>query len=106
MLHEDMLPIFNWIWFGLYGSEGGLCGYTDGLEQFGREEIEVMDTDAAPEDLRNFMVGIVSYVLENNVELHDGETIGFSEEDKHSITRSKSDVLPGMTLKISYSPMD
>ena len=52
------------------------------------------------------MVGIVSYVLENNVELHDGETIGFSEEDKHSITRSKSDVLPGMTLKISYSPMD
>ena len=106
MLHEDMLPIFNWIWFGLYGSEGGLCGYTDGLEQFGREEIEVLDTDAAPEDLRNFMVGIVSYVLENNVELHDGETIGFSEEDKHSITRSKSDVLPGMTLKISYSPMD
>ena len=106
MMHEDMLPIFNWIWFGLYGNEGGLCGYTDGLEQFGREEIEVLDTNAAPEELRNFMAGIVSYVLEYGVELHDGETIGFSEEDKHTITRSKSDVLPGMTLKISYSPID
>lgn len=52
------------------------------------------------------MAGIISCVLENDVELHDGETIRFSEEDKYTITRSESDVLPGMTLKISYSSMD
>ena len=44
-------------------------------------------------------------MLENDAELHDSVTIGFLEEAKHSITRSKSDVLPGMTLKISYSPI-
>ena len=106
MMKADMLPIFNWIWFGLYESERGLCGYTDGLEQFGRDEIEVLNTDAQPKDLRAFLISLASYVLENNLELHDGETIGFSEEDKHSITRSEGEVLPGMTLKISYSPMD
>ena len=106
MMKADMLPIFNWIWFGLYESERGLCGYTDGLEQFGRDEIEVLNTNAQPKDLRAFLISLASYVLENNLELHDGETIGFSEEDKHSITRSEGEVLPGMTLKISYSPMD
>ena len=106
VMREDILPIFNWVWFGLYGGEGGLCGYTDGLEQFGREEIEVLDTDAQPEELRNFMAEIVSYVLEYGVELQDGETIGFSEEDKHTIIRSESEVLPGTTLKINYSPLE
>ena len=34
-----------------------------------------------------------------------GETIGFSAEDKHTITRSKGVALPDqMTLKISYVP--
>ena len=28
MLKKDELPIFNWVWFGLYRSEGGLNGYT------------------------------------------------------------------------------
>ena len=26
MLKEDELPIFNWVWFGLYRSEGDLNG--------------------------------------------------------------------------------
>lgn len=34
MMKVGKLPIFIWIWFGLYVGEGGLCGYTNGLEQF------------------------------------------------------------------------
>ena len=104
-MKENTLPIFNWVWFGLYRSGSGLCGYTDGLEQFGRDEIEVLDTDAQPEELRDFLASLVSYILENDVELHAGETIGFSAEDKHAITRSEGVALPGITLKISYEPM-
>ena len=104
-MNADELPIFNWIWFGLYQSEDGLCGYTNGLEQFGKDEIEVLDTNADPEELRDFLVSLASYVLEYDVELHDGETIGFSEEDKRAITRSEGVALPGqMTLKIAYDP--
>ena len=104
MVKEDELPIFNWVWFGLYRSEGGLNGYTYGLDVFGKEEMEVLNTDAEPEELRDFLASLVSYVLENDVELHDGETIGFAADDKHTITRSPGVGLPEeqMTFKISW----
>ena len=107
MLKEDELPIFNWVWFGLYRSEGGLNGYTYGMDVFGKEEMEVLNTDAEPEELRDFLASLASYVLACDVTLQDGETIGFAADDKHTITRSPSVSLPEeqMTLKIGYEPM-
>ena len=108
MLKEDELPIFNWVWFGLYRSEGGLNGYTYGMDVFGKEEMEVLNTDAEPEELRDFLASLASYVLACDVTLQDGETIGFSADDKHTITRSPGVSLPEeqMTLKISYEPTE
>ena len=108
MLKKDELPIFNWVWFGLYRSEGGLNGYTYGMDVFGKEEMEVLNTDAEPEDLRDFLASLASYVLACDVTLQDGETIGFSADDKHTITRSPGVSLPEeqMTLKISYEPTE
>ena len=107
MLKEDELPIFNWVWFGLYRSEGGLNGYTYGMDVFGKEEMEVLNTDAEPEELRDFLASLASYVLACDVTLQDGETIGFSTDDKHTITRSPGVSLPAeqMTLKIGYEPI-
>lgn len=103
MMKEDRLPIFNWIWFGLYRTEKGISGYTYGMECFGKDEMEVLDVDAEPSDVRDFLASMAGYVLEYDVVLNDGETIGFSAEDKHSIIRSQGVALPDiMTLKISY----
>ena len=104
MMKEDELPIFNWIWFGLYRSEGGLNGYTYGMDVFGKEEMEVLNADAEPEKLRDFLASLASYVLACDVTLKDGETIGFSADDKHAIIRSPGVSLPEeqMTLKISW----
>ncbi len=108
MIKENELPIFNWIWFGLYRSEGGLNGYTYGMDVFGKEEMEVLNADAEPEALRDFLASLASYVLACDVTLQDGETIGFSADDKHTITRSPGVSLPEeqMTLKISYEPSE
>ena len=103
MIKEGSLPIFNWIWFGLYRTEKGVSGYTYGMECFGKDEMEVLDVDAEPSEVRDFLASMVGYVLEYDVVLNDGETIGFSAEDKHKITRGKGVALPDkMTLKISY----
>ena len=106
MLKDNELPIFNWIWFGLYRSEHGMSGYTYGMDMFGKDEMEVLDADAEPADVHDFLASLVSYVLENDATLHDGETIGFSADDKHRITRSAGVSLPDtqLTLKISYAP--
>ena len=108
MMQEGELPIFNWIWFGLYRSKGGLNAYTYGMDIFGKDEMEVLNADAEPDDLRNFLASLTGFVLENNIELQDGKTIGFTAEDKHTITRSPGVSLPEeqMTLKISWTPLD
>ena len=53
------------------------------------------------------MASLASYVLACDVTLQDGETIGFSADDKHTITRSPGVSLPEeqMTLKIGYEPI-
>ena len=107
MMREDELPIFNWIWFGLWRDENGMNGYTYGMDVFGKDEMEVLGTDAEPGDLRDSLASLASYVLENDMELHAGETIGFAEDDKHAITRSPGVGLPEdqMTLKISWESL-
>lgn len=83
------------------------CPYTYGMDVFGKEEMEVLNTDAEPEELRDFLASLASYVLACDVTLQDGETIGFSADDKHTITRSPGVSLPEeqMTLKIGYEPI-
>lgn len=99
---DGELPVFNWIWFGLSQSERGVSAYTYGLDAFGKDEIEVLDADAQPGVLRDFMSCIAAYVLEENVVLRDGETIGFTEDQHLSITRSPGVFRPGMTLKLGF----
>ena len=45
----------------------------------------MLNADAEPDDLRNFLASLTGFVLENNIELQDGKTIGFTAEDKHTI---------------------
>lgn len=100
-LHEDILPIFDWIWFGIY-KDGDTPGiYTYGMRKFGKEEIDVY-AKAPLNDIRDFVCDVVGYVLEYDVTLNDGETIGFSEDEHLPIKLSKGIALDGYTLKIAY----
>ena len=102
-LHENELPIPAWIFIGLYGSEEGSSAYTIGLEQFNKMELEILNSEQEPADLHAFLCNISDYLISQNVTLQDGETIGFSAEEKLSITRSLA--VAGVaeeTLKIDY----
>lgn len=102
-IKDDELPLFNWIWFGLHKTEEGFNAYTYGMGVFGKKNMEVSSPDASPEELRNFMINMAHYVIDTDAELEDGQTIGFSPTDKHSITLSKGIALPDeMTLKVSF----
>lgn len=102
-LRNDDLPVHAWIWFGLYETDRVLGAYTYGLETFGRREIEVLNAEGADaRELWAFISSMASYVLECGRTLEDGQTIGFSKNDKHAVTLSEGAALPGMTLKIAY----
>ncbi|MBQ7919356.1 MAG: DUF4261 domain-containing protein [Lachnospiraceae bacterium] len=102
MMKQGMFPLFNLVWFGLYKTDKGFSGYTSGLAAFGKDEIEVIDSQANPNDLAEFLSDIANYVLEYDVTLRDGETIGFSAEQKLPISRSQGVMVQGMSLKIGF----
>lgn len=102
MMKEGMFPVFNLVWFGLYGSEKGLCAYTCGLNSLGYDELEILDSSAGPQELRRILTGIALYVINGNVTLRDGETIGFTAEQKLPITKSRGIAVEGESLKIAY----
>ena len=102
MIRDGELPIFTWVWFGLYRTENGLFTYTYGMKAFGKYELEILDADEDAGKLLSFISAIASYILQDDVKLKDRETIGLSEEDIHQITLSKGVALPEKTLKISY----
>ncbi|MFB5677385.1 DUF4261 domain-containing protein [Paenibacillus terreus] len=102
MKSDDLFPLLNLVYFGLVRTEAGVSGYTYGLRAFGKDEIEVLDSRVPPAELREFLMDISLYIVEQNVTLKDGETIGFSAEQKLAITRSEGVYLDGDTLKIGY----
>lgn len=102
MLDKDDFPVFNLIWFGLYNGKNGVCGYTCGMRHFGYDEIEVIDSSATPQEIANFITGVASYVILDDVLLKDGETIGFSAEQKLPITKSRGIAVEGDSLKIAF----
>lgn len=103
MIRDGELPIIAWVWFGLYRTENGLSTYTYGMKAFGKLELEILDANEDAGKLLSFISSIASYILQDDVEFKNGETIGLSTDDIHQITRSKGVALPDQdTLKISY----
>ncbi len=104
MIKSQQLPLLNLVWFGLY-NDGKMAGcYTYGMRRFGKEEMEVYVASEGADlnAIREFVLSVATYVIDSDVTLHDGETIGFTEEQKLPITLSKGILLEGNTLKIAY----
>lgn len=103
-IEDGMFPILDLVFFGIYSNDNGktISGYTFGLQDLGKDEIEVLDSLHPASEIFEFLVDIASYVVEEDAILKDGETIGFSAEQKLPITKSKSRVLDFDTLKIGF----
>ena len=70
------------------------------MKEFGKSEIEIIDAHMEGSEVYDFLLSILDYVLEQDVTLHHGETIGFTEEQKIKITESEAIYLEGTSLKI------
>ena len=100
---NDMFPVENMIFIGLYASEDEkINAYTYGMEGFGKKEMEILASSENPEDVYYFLQAIADYVITSDVILQDGETIGFTAEQKISISQSKGVAVNGTTLKLGY----
>ena len=102
IMKDGSLPIFNLVWFGLGRSEDGVSAYTCGLNCFGKDEIEIINSSKQPSELRDMLINIADYVISQDVYLHDGETIGLTADQRLKITKSEGVNVEGESLKIAY----
>lgn len=102
-LKQDNFPVTIWVFAGFYkGALGKICCYTYGLEQFGKEEVEILDSDADMVMIYQFIYQVISYLIAQNGTLNEGEAIGFSKERSYDVTRSPGAALEGTTVKIKF----
>lgn len=101
-LKEEALPAALLVYVGLYSGKDGIGGYTLGMRTYGKDEMEVIDSSESAEEVYNFLYSIADYILNSDVTLQDGETIGFTETQKCAIARSNGVAVEGESLKITF----
>jgi hypothetical protein len=101
-IKDDELPFSLWIFIGLFQSPEGASAYTYGLRNFGKEEMEITQSTKPLSEVFEMMYMTATYVVENDITLHDGETLGFSAEQKLPINRSDGIATEGSSLKIGF----
>ncbi len=105
MRDEQRFPILNLVFFELYTTDQEtVSGYTYGLESLGKHELEIIESKNSLEDVHQLLYNITAYILNYDITLKSGETIGLSEDEKLLITESLGFALDTnmLTLKIDY----
>ncbi|NGZ75068.1 DUF4261 domain-containing protein [Saccharibacillus alkalitolerans] len=102
LLKEGELPVQLWVFVGLYEEEEGVSSYTVGLRNFGHEEIEVLRSRRDLADVFELTFNIAGYIVDCGATLRDGETIGFSVEQRLPLKLSPGIAVEGQSIKIGY----
>ena len=101
-IKQGEMPVPIMLYTGMYLAKDGLCALTSGMTFFGKNELEIIDSKQQPDKVISFMFSIEEYVLSEDVELKDGETIGFTEEQKLPISVGDGVSVKGITAKIGF----
>jgi len=101
-MSDDHLPINLWIYFGLQAAENHNSGYTYGLKEFNKSELEIVNSRKSVTEIREFLFDISHYVLDQDIIFEDGQTCGGTEDEKIEITLSKGKFIEGKSLKLAY----
>jgi len=84
-------PLYLWIDVRVFRNEDGTMGlFTVGLPALGHQEIEIPRVDMEPGDLREWLLSIMYYLIENGPVLKEGHTISMSAQHMFRIRHRKS----------------
>ena len=101
-IEKGMYPVLGLVWFHVLQAEFGYSVYTVGMNHFGKDEMEIIGTAEEPKKVKDFLVQIATYCIEEDVTLRGGETIGVTDRQRCEIIRSNGAYVEGMSLKINY----
>ncbi|HEV3146172.1 MAG TPA: DUF4261 domain-containing protein [Gemmataceae bacterium] len=102
MTAPEAPPLYLWVDLRAFRNEDGTTGlFTTGLTPLGHMEIEIPRIDMPPGELREWLLNIMYYLLENGPVLKHGETIGMSAEHKIRVRHAPSSFgHPGKVIRL------
>jgi hypothetical protein len=101
-LEQVVLPIYCWVYFGMFLDGGASCAYTHGLTEFGMPDLEIVKSTHSMQEVHAVLYDAVSDALHNNNSLRNGSEIETLEGEKITLKLSKATYLEGETLKVAY----
>lgn len=102
VMKDGEVPLMNLVFVGLYQDEKGVSSWTNGLSSFGKEELEILASSKSPSEVYGLMWDISSYLIKEGAVLRDGETIGFTIDQKLPLTLSNGVYVKGQSMKIGF----
>jgi len=102
ILKEGKFPLMNLVFVGLFQNEKGVSGWTSGLRAFGKEEMEVVNSAQPPQEVYELLLILSDYLIEQGAVLRDGETVGYTVDQKLPLTLSDGVCVEGKSLKIGF----
>ena len=102
VMKEGEVPLPDLVFVGLYQDEKGVSSWTNGLRSFGKEELEIVASRQSASEVYGLMWDISSYVIQEGAVLRDGETIGFTIDQKLPLTLSEGVYVEGQSIKIGF----
>lgn len=89
-LPNNQIPVMIWVYIGLGQTKDGNQLYTRGMDKFGKDDMEILNSQVDMKTLHSSLTAMCGYIISSDLTLQDGESIGFSAEQRWQITKSKS----------------
>jgi hypothetical protein len=95
-------PLYLWVDLRALRNDDGTTGlFTTGLSALGHMEMEIPRIDMEPGELREWLLNIMYYLLENGPVLKHGQTIGMTAEQQIRIRHCPSSFgHPGTVIRL------
>ena len=101
-IREGALPMPILVFTGIYHNENGFTAFTAGMRFFGKEEIEIVNSKNDPDEIMGLLISVAEYCVGENVDLADGETVGFSDTQKIPVKISEGVSVTGNSVKLLF----
>jgi hypothetical protein len=100
----DGLPLYIWIDFRIGpGKDGKSAGFTQGMKWFDHMELESLNANEPPGELRERMFGLCCYLIENGPVIRDGDTVGQDAKEQIRVVYSPSAFgHKGQVMRLDY----
>lgn len=80
LIKKGILPVQAWIYYGFYSHANKFWVYSQGLEEFGREEIEISSDHHTMQYMHYIMMAFSSALMSSHRQFEDEEMIEIGED--------------------------